>query len=131
MALGVLALLAERRLRGGSAPTRYGRAAGDVATLGLTFISGVYLYIVCYVVGYEFYTSGMAEQEGHAVDRAWVALRLALRAAGCAALVALMLRGIAEHYGYYRLRRLLWCVKGNPLRPYPTTPWRIRQAPPS
>ena len=64
------------------------------------------------------------------MDRAWVALRLAhfvaasvlsllvclerpgpggeagrgrmaLRAAGCAALVALMLRGIAEHYSYY------------------------------
>ena len=26
---------------------------------------------------------------------------MALRAAGCAALVALMLRGIAEHYSYY------------------------------
>ena len=27
--------------------------------------------------------------------------RMALRVAGCAALVALMLRGIAEHYSYY------------------------------
>ena len=127
------ALLAERRPRGGSAPARYGRAAGDVATLGLAFLSGVYLYTACCVVTNEFYASGMAkmaEQEGHAVDRAWVALRLAhfvaasalsllvglerpgpggeagrgrmaLRAAGCAALVALMLRGIAEHYSYY------------------------------
>ena len=70
-------------------------------------------------------------QVGHAVDRGWVALRLAhfvaasalsllvgverpgpggeagrrgrvaLRAAGCAALGALMLRGIAERYRYY------------------------------
>ena len=139
VALGVAAtiagaaLLARRRPRGGSAPARYGRAAGDVATLGLAFASGVYLYTACCVVTNEFYASGMAkmaEQEGHAVDRAWVALRLAhfvaasalsllvglerpgpggeagrgrmaLRAAGCAALVALMLRGIAEHYSYY------------------------------
>ena len=127
------ALLAGRRPRGGSAPVRYGRAAGDVASLGLAFASGVYLYTACCVVTNEFYASGMAkmaEQEGHAVDRAWVALRLAhfvaasavsllvcvkrpgpggeagrgrvaLRAAGCAALAALMLRGIAEHYSYY------------------------------
>ena len=85
------------------------------------------------VVANEFYTSGMAKlagQMGHAVDRAWVALRLAhfvaasalsllvgverpgsgweagrgrvaLRAVGCAALAVLMLRGIAEHYRYY------------------------------
>ena len=139
MALGAAALLAGavllagRRPRGGSAPVRYGRAAGDVASLGLAFLSGVYLYTACCVVTNEFYASGMAkmaEQEGHAVDRAWVALRLAhfvaasvlsllvglerpgpggeagrgrmaLRAAACAALVALMLRGIAEHYSYY------------------------------
>ena len=139
MALGVAAtiagaaLLARRRPRGGSAPARYGRAAGDVATLGLAFASGVYLDTACCVVANEFYASGMAkmaEQEGHAVDRAWVALRLAhfvaasavsllvcvkrpgpggeagrgrvaLRAAGCAAPAALMLRGIAEHYSYY------------------------------
>ena len=152
MALGVAALLAGavllagRRPRGGSAPARYGRAAGDVATLGLAFASGVYLYTACCVVTNEFYASGMAkmaEQEGHAVDRAWVALRLAhfvaasalsllvglerpgpggeagrgrmaLRAAGCAALVALMLRGIAEHYRYYgflpRLQQVTICL---------------------
>ena len=98
------------------------------------------------MVGYEFYTSGMAkmaEQEGHAVDRAWVVRllayflaasalsllvglerpgpggeagrgRMALRAAGCAALVALMLRGIAEHYRYYgflpRLQQVTICL---------------------
>ena len=86
VALGVAAtiagaaLLARRRPRGGSAPVRYGRAAGDVATLGLAFVSGVYLYTACCVVTNEFYAPGMAavaEQEGHAVDRAWVALRLA------------------------------------------------------
>jgi len=61
-------------------PARYGRAAGDVATLGLAFASGVYLYTACCVVANEFYASGiarMAGREGHAVDRAWVALRLA------------------------------------------------------
>ena len=141
------ALLAERRPRGGSAPARYGRAAGDVATLGLAFMSGAYLYTACCVVGNEFYAPGMAEvavQVGHAVDRAWVALRLAhflaasalsllvglerpgpggeagwrgrmaLRAAGCAALAALMLRGIAEHYRYYgflpRLQQVTICL---------------------
>ena len=47
VALGVAAtitraaLLARRRPRGGSAPARYGRAAGDVATLGLAFASGL------------------------------------------------------------------------------------------
>ena len=140
MALGVVALLAgaallaERRPGGGSVPSRYGRAAGDVATLGLAFVSGAYLYTACCVVANEFYAPGMAKlagQMGHAVDRGWVALRLAhfvaasalsllvgverpgsggeagrrgrvaLRAAGCAALAALMLRGIAEHYRYY------------------------------
>ena len=153
VALGVAALvagaalLAGRRPRGGSAPARYGRAAGDVATLGLTFASGVYLYTACCVVANEFYASGiarMAGQAGHPVDRAWVALRLAhfvaasalsllvglerpgpggeagwrgrmaLRAAGCAALVALMLRGIAEHYRYYgflpRLQQVTICL---------------------
>ena len=153
MALGVVALLAgaallaERRPGGGSVPSRYGRAAGDVATLGLAFVSGAYLYTACCVVTNEFYASGMAkmaEQEGHAVDRAWVALRLAhfvaasalsllvgverpgsggeagrrgrvaLRAAGCAALAALMLRGIAEHYRYYtflpRLQQVTICL---------------------
>jgi len=143
VALGVAALLAGaallaagRRPRGGSAPARYGRAAGDVATLGLAFASGVYLYTACCVVANEFYASGMAVvagQVGHAVDRGWVALRLAhfvaasalsllvgverpgsggevgwrgrvaLRAVGCAALAVLMLRGIAEHYRYYIL----------------------------
>ena len=114
-------------------PARYGRAAGDVATLGLAFLSGAYLYTACCVGASEFYAPGMAVvagQVGHAVDRGWVALRLAhfaaasalsllvalerpgpggeagrgrvaLRAAGCAALAALMLRGIAEHYRYY------------------------------
>ena len=153
MALGVAALLAGavllagRRPRGGSVPARYGRAAGDVATLGLAFLSGVYLYTACCVVANEFYAPGMAVvagQVGHAVDRAWVALRLAhfvaasavsllvgverlgsggeaghrgrvvLRAAGCAALVALMLRGIAEHYRYYgflpRLQQVTICL---------------------
>ena len=85
----------------------------------------------------------MAGQAGHPVDRAWVALRLAhfvaasavsllvalerpgsgweagrgrvaLRAVGCAALVALMLRGIAEHYRYYgflpRLQQVTICL---------------------
>ena len=142
MALGVAALLAGavllagRRPRGGSVPARYGRAAGDVATLGLAFLSGVYLYTACCVVANEFYAPGMAVvagQVGHAVDRGWVALRLAhfvaasalsllvgverpgsggevgwrgrvaLRAVGCAALAVLMLRGIAEHYRYYIL----------------------------
>ena len=147
MTLGVAALLAERRPRGGSVPSRYGRAAGDVATLGLAFVSGIYLYTACCVVGNEFYAPGMAEvavQVGHAVDRTWVALRLAhflaasalallvglerpgpggeagwrgrvvLRAAGCAALVALMLRGLAEHYRYYgflpRLQQVTICL---------------------
>ena len=85
------------------------------------------------MVANEFYAPGMAVvagQVGHAVDRAWVALRLAhfaaasavsllvalerpgpggeagrvaLRAVGCAALATLMLRGIAEHYRYYIL----------------------------
>ena len=152
VALGVAAtiagaaLLARRRPRGGSAPARYGRAAGDVATLGLAFASGVYLNTACCVVANEFYASGMAklaEQVGHAVDRGWVALRLAhfvaasaisllvgvkrpgpggeagrgcvaLRAAGCAALAALMLRGIAEHYRYYtplpRLQQVTICL---------------------
>ena len=99
------------------------------------------------MVANEFYAPGMAVvagQVGHAVDRAWVALRLAhfvaasalsllvgverpgpggeagrrgrvaLRAAGCAALVALMLRGIAEHYRYYgflpRLQQVTICL---------------------
>ena len=153
MALGVAALLAGavllagRRPRGGSVPARYGRAAGDVATLGLAFLSGVYLYTACCVVANEFYAPGMAVvagQVGHAVDRGWVALRLAhfvaasalsllvgverpgsggeagwrgrvaLRAAGCAALAALMLRGIAEHYRYYtflpRLQQVTICL---------------------
>ena len=154
MTLGEVALLAGaallaagQRPRGGSAPSRYGRAAGDVATLGLAFVSGIYLYTACCVVGNEFYAPGMAEvavQVGHAVDRGWVALRLAhfvaasalsllvglerpapggeagwrgrmaLRAAGCAALVALMLRGIAEHYRYYgflpRLQQVTICL---------------------
>ena len=153
MALGVVALLAgaallaERRPGGGSAPSRYGRAAGDVATLGLAFVSGAYLYTACCVVANEFYAPGMvklAGQMGHAVDRGWVALRLAhfvaasalsllvgverpatggeagwrgrvaLRAAGCAALAALMLRGIAEHYRYYdplpRLQQVTICL---------------------
>ena len=139
VALGVAALvagaalLAGQRPRGGSVPARYGRAAGDVATLGLAFLSGAYLYTACCVGASEFYAPGMAVvagQVGHAVDRGWVALRLAhfaaasalsllvalerpgpggeagrgrvaLRAAGCAALAALMLRGIAEHYRYY------------------------------
>ena len=152
VALGVAAtiagaaLLARRRPRGGSAPARYGGAAGDVATLGLAFASGVYLDTACCVVANEFYASGMAKlagQVGHAVDRGWVALRLAhfvaasavsllvcvgrpgpggeagrgrvaLRAAGCAALAALMLRGIAEHYRYYgplpRLQQVTICL---------------------
>ena len=153
MALGVVALLAgaallaERRPGGGSVPSRYGRAAGDVATLGLAFASGAYLYTACCVVANEFYAPGMAKlagQMGHAVDRGWVALRLAhfvaasalsllvgverpgsggeagwrgrvaLRAAGCAALAALMLRGIAEHYRYYtflpRLQQVTICL---------------------
>ena len=133
--------------RGGSVLGRYGRAADDVTSLGLAFMSGVYLYTACCVVANEFYASMMAElagQVGHAVDRAWVALRLAhfvaasalsllvgverpgpggeagrrgrmaLRAAGCAALVALMLRGIAEHYHYYgflpRLQQVTICL---------------------
>ena len=153
MALGVAALLAGavllagRRPRGGSVPARYGRAASDVATLGLAFLSGVYLYTACCVVANEFYAPGMAVvagQVGHAVDRGWVALRLvhfvaasalsllvgverpgsggeagrrgrvALRAAGCAALATLMLRGIAEHYRYYillpRLQQVTICL---------------------
>ena len=106
-------------------PRRPARTRGD----GLAFASGVYLYTACCVVASEFYASGMAkmaEREGHAVDRAWVALRLAhfvaarrrgrvaLRAAGCAALAALMLRGIAEHYRYYgllpRLQQVTICL---------------------
>ena len=154
MTLGEVALLAGaallaagRRPRGGSAPSRYGRAAGDVATLGLAFVSGIYLYTVCTAVCYEFYASGMAKlavQVGHVVDRTWVVLRLAhflaasalallvglerpgpggeagwrgrmaLRAAECAALVALMLRGIAEHYRYYgflpRVQQVTICL---------------------
>ena len=39
---------------------------------------------------------------------------MALRAAGCAALAALMLRGIAEHYRYYtflpRLQQVTICL---------------------
>ena len=153
MTLGVVALLAgaallaERHPGGGSVPSRYGRAAGDVATLGLAFVSGIYLYTVCTAVCYEFYASGMtklAVQVGHVVDRTWVVLRLAhflaasalallvglerpgpggeagwrgrmtLRAAECAALVALMLRGIAEHYRYYgflpRVQQVTICL---------------------
>ena len=153
VAFGTAALLAGTVLLagwcpcGGSAPARYGRAAGDVTSLGLAFMSGAYLYTACCVVGNEFYASMMAEvavQVGHAVDRAWVALRLAhflaasalsllvglerpgpggeagwrgrmaLRAAECAALVALMLRGIAEHYRYYgflpRLQQVTICL---------------------
>ena len=152
VALGVAALvagaalLAGRRPRGGNVPARYGRAAGDVATLGLAFLSGAYLYTACCVGASEFYASEMAVvagQVGHAVDRGWVALRLAhfaaasavsllvalerpgpggeagrgrvaLRAAGCAALAALMLRGIAEHYRYYdplpRLQQVTICL---------------------
>ena len=152
VALGTAALLAGTALlagwcpRGGSVLGRYGRAAGDVATLGLAFMSGAYLYTACCVVANEFYASMMAElagQVGHVVDRGWVALRLAhfvaasvvsllvalerpgpggeagrgrvvLRAAGYAALVALMLRGIAEHYRYYgflpRLQQVTICL---------------------
>ena len=57
-------------------PRRPAHTRGD----GLAFASGVYLYTACCVVGYEFYTSGMAKlagQEGHAVDRAWVVRFLA------------------------------------------------------
>ena len=124
-------------------PRRPARTRGD----GLAFASGVYLYTACCVVANEFYASGMAVvagQVGHAVDRGWVALRLAhfvaasalsllvgverpgpggkagrrgrvaLRAVGCAALAALMLRGIAEHYRYYgplpRLQQVTICL---------------------
>ena len=94
------------------------------------------------MVANEFYAPGMAVvagQVGHAVDRGWVALRLAHfvaasalsllvalerpgsggeagrgHAAGCAALVALMLRGIAERYRYYgflpRLQQVTICL---------------------
>ena len=153
VAFGTAALLAGTVLlagwcpRGGSVLGRYGRAADDVTSLGLAFMSGAYLYTACCVVANELYASMMAElagQVGHAVDRAWVALRLAhfvaasalsllvglerpapggeagwrgrmaLRAAGCAALVALMLRGIAEHYRYYgflpRLQQVTICL---------------------
>ena len=57
-------------------PRRPARTRGD----GLAFASGVYLYTACCVVGYEFYTSGMAKlagQAGHPVDRAWVVRFLA------------------------------------------------------
>ena len=85
-------------------PRRPARTRGD----GLAFASGVYLYTACCVVASEFYASGMAkmaEREGHAVDRAWVALRLAhfVAASALSLLVALMLRGIAERYRYYGL----------------------------
>ena len=88
------------------------------------------------VVANEFYTSGMVDVAGqveHAVGRGWVALRLARFVAasvlsllvgverpgpggeaGCAALGALMLRGIAEHYRYYgflpRLQQVTICL---------------------
>ena len=90
------------------------------------------------MVANEFYAPGIAEvtgQVGHAVDRGWVALRLAHFVAasalsllvalerpgsggeagrGRAALVALMLRGIAEHYRYYgflpRLQQVTICL---------------------
>ena len=60
------------------------------------------------VVANKFYAPGMAEvtgQVGHAVDRGWVALRLAhfVAASALSLLVALMLRGIAERYRYYGL----------------------------
>ena len=89
------------------------------------------------MVGYEFYTSGMAkmaEQEGHAVDRAWVVRflahfvvtstvlllatverrgghgevrhgRVALLAAACAAPIALSCLGIVGRYPYYTIPR--------------------------
>ena len=152
VAFGTAALLAGTVLlagwcpRGGSVLGRYGRAADDVTSLGLAFMSGAYLYTACCVVANEFYASMMAElagQVGHVVDRGWVVLRLAhflaasvvsllvalerpgpggeagrgrvvLRAAGYAALVALMLRGIAEHYRYYgflpRLQQVTICL---------------------
>ena len=106
VALGVAALvagaalLARRRPRGGSVPARYGRAAGDVATLGLAFVSGAYLYTACCVVASEFYASGMAKlagQVGHAVDRGWVALRLAHFAAASA--VSLLVALDADQIG--------------------------------
>ena len=140
VALGMAALIA-------GASGRYGRAAGEVTSLALAFLSGNYLFSACCVVANEFYAPGMAKlagQMGHAVDRGWVALRLAhfvaasalsllvgverpgsggeagwrgrvaLRAAGCAALAALMLRGIAEHYRYYtflpRLQQVTICL---------------------
>ena len=85
-------------------PRRPARTRGD----GLAFASGVYLYTACCVVANEFYAPGMAVvagQKGHAVDRAWVALRLAhfVAASALSLLVALMLRGIAERYRYYGL----------------------------
>ena len=67
----------------GAALNEAGRLAfgsgGDVATLGLAFMSGAYLYTACCVVANEFYAPMMAElagQVGHVVDRGWVALRL-------------------------------------------------------
>ena len=144
VAFGTAALLAGTVLlagwcpRGGSVLGRYGRAADDVTSLGLAFMSGAYLYTACCVVANELYASMMAElagQVGHAVDRGWVALRLAHFVAasalsllvalerpgsggeagrGRAALVALMLRGIAEHYRYYgflpRLQQVTICL---------------------
>ena len=62
VALGTAALLAGTALlagwcpRGGSVLGRYGRAAGDVATLGLAFMSGAYLY-TCLL-----YTSDAADE---------------------------------------------------------------------
>ena len=86
VALGVAALiagaalLARRRPRSGRASGRYGRAAGDVTSLALAFLSGNYLFSACCVVANEFYASGMARmagQVGHPVDRAWVVRFLA------------------------------------------------------
>ena len=131
-----------RRPARGSAPARNGRAAGAVGTRGRAGASGADPHTPPAGVANEFYASGMAKlagQVGHAVDRGWVALRLAHfvaasavsllvcvgrpgpggeagrgRVAGCAALAALMFRGIAEHYRYYtplpRLQQVTICL---------------------
>ena len=97
VALGVAATIA-------GASGRYGRAAGEVTSLALAFLSGNYLFSACCVVANEFYAPGMARmagQVGHPVDRAWVVRLLAYFAVTSA---VLLLAAVERRGGHGEVR---------------------------
>ncbi len=97
VALGVAATIA-------GASGRYGRAAGEVTSLALAFLSGNYLFSACCVVANEFYAPGMARmagQVGHPVDRAWV---VRLRAYFAVTSAVLLLAAVERRGGHGEVR---------------------------